>query len=50
MMKNNREENNTTGSHLRKYSSKFDDGEGFKGNEDSTQDKALELAHQMLQL
>jgi hypothetical protein len=50
MMKNNREENNTTGSDLGRYSSKSDDGEGCKGNEDSTQDKALELAHQMLQL
>jgi hypothetical protein len=39
MMKNNREENNTTGSRLGRYSSKFDDGEGCEGNEGCIEDR-----------
>jgi len=50
MMKNNRQENNITGSHLRRYSSKSDDSEGCEGNEGSTEDRWLTILFSIREL
>jgi hypothetical protein len=50
MMNNNKEDNKTTCSYLRRYSSKSDDGEGCEGNEGSIEDKVLPILFSIAEL